>query len=357
MPHSNGGITPPDADYYAERFCEALSEIGVGAAALTADGTLVAVNQRFCEIIGRADEELRRTSLVALLQLKTAGLTTGARAATTTDSPVSKKDGTTVWIRSSLAAVRVPASGNATSLLLVISDVTPQKAAKQRAASTPDTTPARRDVAGRLINIVEVERSRIARELHDDIGQSLAVLVIQMLRAGKPISDAPGRRHPDCPELANRVQEIAVRVGRLSHDLHSSRLDYLGLEKAIRSACDDFANGQPMAVECACEGVPAELDSAIALCVFRVVQEALHNAAKHSRASRVRVELKGGVDNLAVVIEDDGVGFDVAKAMMAEGIGLISMRERVAFVGGTFELSSTPGEGTRIEARVPLTSA
>lgn len=353
MPHTNGRTTTAHGEY-AGRFLAALNDIGVGAAELSLDGKLLAVNQRFGEIIGLAGEELRRTSLVALLQLKTAGLTTGAQTASTTDSPVSKNDGTTAWIRSSLAALRAPAGGSATSLLLIITDVTPLKAAEHRADSTRHTTSARRDVAGRLINAIEAERSRIARELHDDIGQSLAVIVIQMLRAGKPVSDAPGRRHADIAELGKRVQEIASRVGRLSHELHSSRLEYLGLEKSIRGACSDFAKGQPMVVECICEGVPVELDSAIALCLLRVVQEGLHNAGKHSRGSRVRVELKGGVDALAVVIEDDGVGFDVAAATMAEGIGLISMRERAAFVGGTFEVSSTPAQGTRIEVRVPL---
>lgn len=357
MPDTNSGTTTPDGNEYAERYCAALSEIGVGAAELTPDGRLLAVNQRFREIIGLTDDELRRTSLVALLQLKTAGLTTGAETASTTDAPVSRNDGTTVWIRSSLAAVGAPAGGHAGSFLLVITDVTPLKAAEQRADTTRHATRARHDAAGRLINAIEAERSRIARELHDDIGQSLAVIVIQMLRAGKPVSDAPGRRHPDISELVKKVQEIAFRVGSLSHELHSSRLEYLGLERSIRGACEDFAHGQGMAVECVCQGVPAEVDSASALCALRVVQEALHNAGKHSHGSRVRVELHGGADALAVVVEDDGVGFDVAAAAMAEGIGLISMRERAGFVGGTFELSSTPGQGTRIQVRVPLIAA
>ncbi len=208
-----------------------------------------------------------------------------------------------------------------------------------------------------MINALEAEKGRIARELHDDIGQSLAVLVIQMLRAGKPVSGTTGRTHTDIPELAGRLQEIAARVGRLSHELHSSRLEYLGVEKAIRGTCADFSKAHPMGIEFVCEGVPAEVDGAIGLCVLRVVQEAMHNAAKHSRGTRVTVELRGSPDGLSVAIADDGVGFDVEEASMAEGIGLISMRERVSFVGGTFDVLSAPGRGTRVEARLPLAVA
>ncbi len=327
----------------------------MAAAELSLSGAWLAVNQPFCQVLGMPADEVRSTPLNALLEIDTAEVVAGTLSVRTADSQLRRKDGSLGWIRSNLAAVRDPRTGAVASLLLVVTDVTPQKAVEQRLGSLP--TRARREVGGRLINALEAERSRIARELHDDIGQSLAVLVIQMLRAGRPVSGTVDRKHADIPELAARLQEIAARVGRLSHELHSSRLEYLGLEKTIRGACTDFSKGQPLAVECACEAVPAELDGAIGLCVLRVVQEALHNAAKHSRGTRVKVNVTGDAHGLTVAIEDDGVGFDVVEAAMAEGIGLISMRERVSFVGGTFNVLSSPGRGTRIEAHVPLTVA
>ncbi len=341
---------------YGEAFCAALAEIGVGAAELSADGRYLAVNRRFCEIVGLTADEIRGGSLATLLQIDTGDLASGTTPARTTDSLLQRKDGRNVWIRSSVSAVRDPISGSVGSLLLVIADVTP-KAVEQQVLKTGDTSRAGREVAGRLINALEAERSRIGRELHDDIAQSLAVLAVQMHRAGKPVSGTGGRQHADVPELAERLKEIASRVGRLSHGLHSSKLEYLGLEKVVRGACREFSDVQPMTVDCVCEQIPAELDGAIGLCVLRVLQEALHNVAKHSRGTRVSVGLKGGADSLTLIVNDDGVGFDVVEATMAEGIGLISMRERVSFVGGTFLLRSARGQGTRIEAHVPLVAA
>ncbi len=340
---------------YGHTICAALNEMGVGAAEVSVNGKLITGNQRFWDTIGAVPGESGERSLAALLE--SAGFAASATAGRTADCRIEKKDGSTAWIRTSIAAVRDPANGTVTAHLLVVSDVTPQKALDQRLGQAGQSTRGRREVGGRLINALEAEKGRIARELHDDIGQSLAVLVIQMMRAGKPISGTTGRTHTDIPELAGKLQEIAARVGRLSHELHSSRLEYLGLEKTIRSTCADFSRAQPMHVEFVCEGVSAEVDSAIGLCALRVVQEALHNASKHSRGTRVKVELKGGPDGLRVAIADDGAGFDVIEASMAEGIGLISMRERVAFVGGTFAVASAPGRGTRIDVRLPLTAS
>ncbi len=205
---------------------------------------------------------------------------------------------------------------------------------------------------GRLIEALEAERSHIARELHDDIAQSLAVLIVRMWQAGKPTS---GKRHAVIQDLCAQVQGIAARVARLAHELHSSSLEYRGLEKTIRGACGGFSDGHRTPVSFVCEEIPAELDGRVALCLLRVVQEALQNVAKHSHATRVDVVLTGtDGDELALAVVDDGVGFDMSDASLAEGMGLINMRERVRYVGGTFTVSSTPGAGTRIEARVPV---
>jgi PAS domain S-box-containing protein len=338
---------------YGDSFCSALNALGVGAAEVCVDGRLKAANQRFWEAIGLTAAEGSGRSLDALLPLDGANIRTDAVAGRTADYPIKKNDGSSAWVRTSIAAIHDPADGEVASLLLVVTDVTPRKALEQRTGHAGQSTQGRREAGGRLINALEAEKGRIARELHDDIGQSLAVLAIQLLRAGKPVSGVQGRKHADVPELARRLQEIAARVGLLSHELHSSRLEYLGLDKTIRSTCADFSKAHPMTVEFACAGVSNDVDSSTGLCILRVVQEALHNAAKHSRATRVKVELRDGPDDLSVAIADDGVGFDLVEASMTEGIGLISMRERVAFVGGTFGVMSAPGQGTRIEARVP----
>jgi signal transduction histidine kinase len=206
----------------------------------------------------------------------------------------------------------------------------------------------------RLIEGLEQERTRIAREIHDDIGSSLAILGIELLRAGKPVSGTPGQRHPGIPEIYQKFQELSSRVSRISHQLHPPTLEYLGLAKAIEKECREFTEKRRMPVSFSCNDIPARLDPIVALSLLRVVQEALHNAAKHSRATRVAVDVIAAPTTLTLQVSDDGIGFDVEQSRLAPGIGLISMRERMRLIGGHFEIRSQPGKGTNITCRAPL---
>jgi PAS domain S-box-containing protein len=210
----------------------------------------------------------------------------------------------------------------------------------------------RTELSRRLMNAQEAERRRIARELHDGIGQSLALLGIQLQRAGQPA--ASGKKNPGVAELCTKVKEIGNQVSRLSHQLHSSELEFLGLAVAVKSLCREFSDQYGTTIDCTCTKIPDDLDNDVALSLLRVVQEALHNIAKHSRASAVAVNLNGDGRELALSISDDGIGFEVGKIRSARGLGLISMRERIHLAGGRFDISSKPGTGTKIEARVPL---
>jgi signal transduction histidine kinase len=213
------------------------------------------------------------------------------------------------------------------------------------------------ELARRLMNAQEDERSRIARELHDSIGQSIAVLSFQMQRAGLELFESSLREHFAITELTGKLKDIGIQVGRLSHQLHSSELEYLGLGIAITSLCREFSEQYPITVECSCTDLPAELDNDVALGLLRVTQEALHNIVKHSQAENVQVELTGTPNELTLLIRDDGVGFEMNKSRTAVGMGLISMRERMLLVGGAFEISSNPQQGTTIVARAPVACA
>ncbi len=210
----------------------------------------------------------------------------------------------------------------------------------------------RTELSRRLMTAQEAERRRIARELHDGIGQSLALLGIQLQRAGQ--LSASGKRNPGVAELCTKVKEIGTQVSRLSHQLHSSELEFLGLAVAVKSLCREFSEQYGTKINCTCTKIPGELDNDIALSLLRIVQEALHNVAKHSRASSVIVQLSGESRELALSISDNGVGFEVGRIGSARGLGLISMRERIHLAGGEFDISSKPGGGTKIQARVPL---
>jgi len=236
-------------------------------------------------------------------------------------------------------------------ILAVVEDLTELQSA-QNALQEAET--ARRELARRLTTAQEKERTRIARELHDDIGQSLAILRIQMLRAGQPVSGMIGKRHPTVAELCDHLKALTEKVSKISHQLHSSELEYVGLAAAIESHCREFSQQYKMAVECSCEDIPKDMDSLLALSILRIVQEALHNCAKHSQAKSIQVAVHGSPSELSLLIADDGVGFDPEDAKMAAGLGLISMRERVRLADGEFRITSQAGEGACISARIPL---
>jgi PAS domain S-box-containing protein len=209
-------------------------------------------------------------------------------------------------------------------------------------------------ISARLIEAQEREHTRIGRELHDDIGASLAILGVDLLRAGMPVSGSPGQAYPGIPEIYEKVQEIAKRVSRLSHQLHSPALEYMGMAKAIQIECREFSERFGIPVACSCRDVPAKLDQAVGLSCLRVVQEALHNAAKHSGATKVEVEVTATPALLTLRVRDNGKGFDVEQSRLAPGAGLISMRARMRLVGGEFEIRSQPGQGTEVMCRAPL---
>jgi signal transduction histidine kinase len=197
------------------------------------------------------------------------------------------------------------------------------------------------------------ERNRVTRELHD-IEQSLAILGVQMMRAGKAVSGMPGTLHPGVSDLAEKLKEIGARVGRLSGELRSFQLKSFDLAEAVSNQCRQAAQKSGIPVDCRCEGLPADLDNLLSLSMLRVVQEALDNAGRHSRAKRIQVEIVGSATEIRLMVSDDGIGFDAEEAMMAAGLGLISMRERVQLSGGAFKVLSKSGDGTRISARIPL---
>ncbi|MFL6438447.1 MAG: MASE1 domain-containing protein [Terriglobales bacterium] len=208
-------------------------------------------------------------------------------------------------------------------------------------------------VSRRLIDAQEKERTRIARELHDDIGQRMAVIAIELDQLEKAFADAPAQVRMRLNELHEQTSEIATDLHSLSHELHSSKLEYLGIAAAMRGFCNEFAKQQELEIDFKSEGLPDFLDPNISLCLFRVLQESLHNSAKHSGARHFDVRLWGTEHEIHLRIGDSGVGFDREASKHTAGIGLISMQERLNLVNGTFSIESKPNRGTTIHARIP----
>jgi signal transduction histidine kinase len=212
-----------------------------------------------------------------------------------------------------------------------------------------------RDLGGRLLTAQDVERSHIARELHDDVSQQVALLSIdlQMLSGFDAPQEEDARRLVE--EAMQRVQAIARSVHDLSHRLHPAKLRLMGLVSAIGSLQRDFSQSGP-AITFTHEHVPTPLPIDLTLALFRVAQEALRNAVDHSRATQVSIHLRGERHGLVMTIADDGAGFDV-NAEWGRGLGLISMQERLDPVGGRLTIQSTPGRGTRLDIVVPAVAA
>jgi PAS domain S-box-containing protein len=214
-----------------------------------------------------------------------------------------------------------------------------------------DAQEALSNMTRKLIEAQEQERARIARELHDDINQRLAIMAIELdhLRA----NHLPPEILDNIQKLQQKTIQISADVQAISHDLHSSNLEYLGVVDGMRSWCGEFGQRHGIEIEFKYGGLLKSLTPEISLCLFRILQEALHNTAKHARAKRVEVQLREESGVIELVIRDSGRGFDIKAAKRGRGLGLTSMQERVRLVGGTFEIDSMPLIGTTIQVRVP----
>jgi signal transduction histidine kinase len=205
-----------------------------------------------------------------------------------------------------------------------------------------------RDLGARLLNAQEAERSHIARELHDDISQQLALLSIDLEGLSEASRDTDETL---AGEALNRAQAISKSVHDLSHRLHPARLRLIGLVAALHALRLELSQSG-IAIAFSHENVPLTLPPDLMLCLFRVVQEALQNAVKYSGGREISVQLAGNTDGLTLSVVDDGVGFDV-DAAWGKGLGLISMVERVEAIGGTLEIRSSSGAGTRLKVTIP----
>jgi PAS domain S-box-containing protein len=269
---------------------------------------------------------------------------TGTIAGLTPEKPTAEityrmqnADGALVWLRSSGRAF-FNAGGKLLRVIGMVADITDLKQAEEAVSA----------MTRKLIEAQEQERARIGRELHDDINQRLAMLALEL------------EQPPDPSEFQNRVQkfreelrQISDDVQALSHDLHSTKLEYLGVVAGMKSWCKEFAERQKMDIDFKSD-VRSVLPLDIGRPLFRVLQEALHNSFKHSGVKRIEVRLREDSGEIHLILSDSGRGFDLDAALQGKGLGLTSMRERVRLVGGTFVIESKPMAGTTIHVRVPF---
>jgi signal transduction histidine kinase len=210
-----------------------------------------------------------------------------------------------------------------------------------------------RDLAGRLISAREGERTRIARDLHDDIGQRVASLSIALSRIQRQIPDASNSARQSLSDLEQQSTQLSADLRHLSHELHPGALEHLGLLEALRERCDDFRQESGLSVQLDVAEAWRDVSDAVALCLYRVTQEALRNVATHAKAQNVTISLDQLNGHVVMHVTDDGCGFDPAAKSRRLGLGLVSLNERVHMLGGTLDITTARGAGTRIAVRLP----
>jgi signal transduction histidine kinase len=213
-----------------------------------------------------------------------------------------------------------------------------------------------RELAGRLITAHEEERSHLARELHDDLTQRLAVLSIDAGKLEQELMNSPEPVREKLNNMKEQMVKLSRDIHNLARQLHPSILDDLGLVRAVESECTAFLEREGVDIVFSHQNISNIVEKDVALALYRIVQEGLRNISKHACANHVSVSLKGSDYDILLSIQDDGIGFDVAGAKVTPGIGLSSLRERVRLVKGELSIKSQPGDGTVIAVKVSLNS-
>jgi signal transduction histidine kinase len=228
----------------------------------------------------------------------------------------------------------------------------PETRSREQAAELGPPHMADRHVADR-VEAREEERRRVSRELHDEVGQKLALLELQITQIERDLAPDAGVRAA-LQSLRGRVVDIADDLHRICCRLHPAALEHLGLPVAVQSLCEEFNSSSAVKTRFLSCGVVRELPSHTALCLYRVVQEGLRNVTRHASATRAVVVMRSSAFGIETTITDNGRGFRTEEAARGGGLGLVSLQERVALAGGTFSIESAPGHGTRLRTWIPI---
>jgi len=258
---------------------------------------------------------------------------------------VLRPDGSVTWLEESGRAF-FDAQGKMLRAIGIGVDVSDRKHAEEAILG----------IGRKLIEAHEQERTRIGRDLHDDIVQRLVLLAIELGGVQQDVPESASELRTRIGTLQNEATQITNDVQLLSHELHSSKLDYLGIVGATKNFCKEFGERQKVEIDFQSHDLPTGLPRELSLSLFRVLQEALRNATKHSGIKRFEVRLWGSTGEIHLNVSDLGAGFDTETAMKSTGLGLTSMQERVRLVGGELSINSQPKGGTTIHAQVPFNS-
>jgi PAS domain S-box-containing protein len=334
----------------------------VGVALESTEGEIFYVNPAFCRMLGYQEEELRRMRCsefthpddermeMALFD----ELREGRRLAYQVDKRFRHKNGDWVWARVSISLIKA-CSTDPPLVVGIVEDIRERRVAEDAVKATKAEL---EQLAGRLLHAQEEERLRISRELHDDIGQRMVLMGLEIERLKQQLhADHNTTLAKKATDLSLRLQELASTIHDMCRDLHSTKLDHLGLRAALSELCSNIFQHSGVLVTLEVDDRADRPPQEVAGCLYRVAQEALNNASKHSGASSVQIFVRQERDVVCLTIRDSGKGFDSSTLRDSAGIGLASMRERVRSIGGTLEIHSSTGLGTEVIAKVSCIAA
>jgi PAS domain S-box-containing protein len=338
-----------------QRFRYLFTQASIGIALETIEGRILEVNPAFCTMLGYSPEEITSATCERLShpedekieKVLFEELRQRLRPNYTIQKRFFRKDGSQMWGQVNVSLLDRN-SGRVPLVIGMVSDITEQKTAE---AAIYERDKELQRLAGHLMEAQEEERRRISRELHDDIGQRVSLLAceLDMKVREKPASKQEGKGVL-LPELREELNAIATDIHKLSHELHSASLQCGGIKVALKDLCWKYSSNYHLEIDLRTEGIDSNLPPDVALCLYRVAQEALANVLKHSRTKRVLVKLSQDSERVRLTVKDSGVGFNTS--VQSQGLGLTSMRERLRLCGGMLSVKSVSNRGTEITAEI-----
>jgi PAS domain S-box-containing protein len=336
-----------------EKFRSVFRDAGVGMVIVSPEGRFLAANGTFCDYLGYTEKELLGKTVQSVTfaedwpsfsQKLNEALTEGG-SFQSFEKRCLHKSGRIVCTESTASVIR-SRDGNPQYIVGGVLDITKRKEAEEAILT----------INRRLTEVQEQERTRIARDLHDDINQRLGMLAIEIEDLKRNPPNSPAELSRQLTDVWEEINRVSTGVQLISHQLHSPQLEYMGVVPAMKSFCREFGARQKVEIDFTNDELPQLVSHEVSLCLFRILQESLQNASKHSGVRHFVVRLGCSSNQLHLMVSDRGAGFDAESAMNKAGLGLVSMRERVRLVSGTIGIESKPMGGTTIHVRVPFGS-
>ncbi len=349
-PAGNKVFTLQGADHAYRIFLE---DMGEGAVTLTQGGLILYANRGFSEIVGAPLEQVIGSAIFRFLSSSdgevlrdslSGAIAVGTRSEVSFESPRGR-------VPTLLSLSALPGS-DPPALCMVVTDITDRKRAEEGVRRSREQL---RNFSRRLQSLLEEERTRISREIHDELGQSLTALKLDLsLIRRKILSEGLAEQSGKIHEVELAVSSIIRTVRKIATDLRPGILDELGMVAAIEWVAKDFQRGTGIICKVSGRGADQVSDPVLSTAIFRIVQEALTNVSRYSAASKVKVSLEREGDTLIVEVRDNGIGIMEGKIFDPKSLGLIGIRERVLLLGGEALISGKPGEGTLVRVILPI---